>query len=129
MATKALPRRERMNLMDLLDWVLFGALLVYGVLCLFTALRLRRETKLFDSQVLYPGGLRKEDCRDPEGFIAYMRPRMLLLGVVFTLSALVYFIKLRLGLPKIASIAHIVLTAAVLLYGFWMFHDAAKRFW
>jgi high-affinity Fe2+/Pb2+ permease len=61
--------------------------------------------------------------------MAYMRPRMLLLGVAFTLSALVYFVKLRLGLPKIASIAHFVLTAAVLVYGFWMFHDAAKRFW
>ena len=115
--------------MDFLDWVLLGALLVYGALCLYTGLRLRGATKLFDSQVLYPGGLKKEDCCDPEGFIAYMRPRMLLLGAAFILSGLVYLAKLRLGLPKIASIVHIVLTVAVLLFGFWSFHDAAKRFW
>lgn len=115
--------------LSILDWILLASFLIYGVLCLVAALRLTREDKLFDSMVLYPGGLRREDCADPKGFMAFMRPVMLVLGVGCTLVGLLYFIKLRLGMPKVVSVLHMVLAAATLAYGFWKFNRAGKRFW
>ena len=111
---------------DLILTVLF---LIYGLLCAYNALRLRRATKLFDSIVLYPGGLKKEDCRDPEGFMDFMRPRIAILGGCLLLIALIYALKLYVGIPKIASYAHIALAAAVLVWGFWLYRKAAKQFW
>ena len=112
-----------------LDWLLLAAFLFYGVLCLFDVYRLGREDKLFNSMVLYPGNTRKEDCLDPKGFMAFMRPVLTVLGIGCTLVALLYFVKLRMSLPKLVSVAHMVLAVATLAYGFWMFRRAAKRFW
>ena len=117
-----------MNL-STLDWFLLAAFLLYGVLCLIDVFRLGREDKLFNSMVLYPGGLRKEDCLDPKGFMAFMRPVMAVMGIGCILVALLYFFKLRAGLPKLVSVAHMVLAVATLAYGFWMFRRAAKQFW
>lgn len=117
--------------MDLstLDWLLLAAFLFYGVLCLFDVYRLGREDKLFNSMVLYPGAVRKEDCLDPKAFMAFMRPVLTVVGIGCTLVALLYFVRLRLGLPKLAAVAHMVLAVATLAYGFWMYRRAAKRFW
>lgn len=117
--------------MDLstLDWFLLVAFVFYGVLCLVDVFRLTREKTLFNSMVLYPGGLRKEDCLDPAGFMAFMRPVMTVMGIGCTLVGLLYFVKLRLGMSRAFSIAHIALAVVTLGYGFWMFRRAAKRFW
>ncbi len=117
-----------MNL-STMDWILLASFLLYGVLCLIEAYRTRKETKLFNSMVLYPGGVRKEDCLDPAGFLAFMRPVMTVLGIGCTVVAALYLVKLRLGLPKAVTVVHMLLAVATLGYGFWMFHRAGKRFW
>ena len=117
-----------MGFLDL-DLILMLSFLLFGGLCIYTAIRLRTATKLFDSMVLYPGGLKKEDCCDPEGFMAYMGPRMGILGGVFALIGIVYAVKTKVELPKAISIVHIACTVAVLAWGFWIYHTAAKRFW
>ena len=111
------------------DLILMLLFLVYGLLCAYTALRLRKTEKLFDSMVLYPGGLKKEECLDPEGFTGFMRPRMAVLGGCLLLIALVFALKLYVGIPKAASVAHFIFTAAVLAWGFSLYPRAAKRYW
>ena len=111
---------------DLILTVLF---LIYGLLCAYTAFRLRKAEKLFDSMVLYPGGLKKEGCLDPEGFMDFMRPRIGILGGCLLLIALIYALKLYIGIPKIASYAHIALAVAALAWGFSLYRRAAKQFW
>ena len=115
--------------LETLDLILMLSFLVFGALCIFNAFRLRSAKKLFDSMVLYPGGLKKEDCQDPEGFMDYMKPRMGILGGMLLLVAGIYALKLYVGLPKALSIAHIVFTVAALAWGFSLYHSAAKRFW
>ena len=58
--------------MEELDLILMIAFFVFGVLCVYNAFRLRNAKKLFTSSVLYPGGVKKEDCLDPEGFKSFM---------------------------------------------------------
>ena len=111
------------------DLILMVSFLVFGGLCIFNALRLCKAKKLFESMVLYPGGLKKENCLDPEGFMRFMRLRMGILGGLMLLVAGVYALKMYVGLPKAVSIAHIVFTVAALAWGFSIYHSAAKRFW
>ena len=115
--------------MEELDLILMISFLVFGALCVFNSLRLRKAKKLFDSMVLYPGGLKKDDCLDPEGFKTFMGPRVGIIGGAFIFIALVYALKLYVGIPKVVSFIHFVLTAAVLVWGFWLYHRAAKQFW
>ena len=112
-----------------LDLILMLSFLLFGVLCVFNAFRLRRATKLFDSMVLYPGGMKKEDCQDPAGFMAFMRPRIGILGGGCLLIAGVYALKLYVGISKYVSIGQYVFAAALLAWGFWLYHRAAKQFW
>ena len=112
-----------------LDIILMISFALFGVLCAYNALRLRKATRLFTSSVLYPGGMKKEDCLDPEGFMAFMGPRIGILGGGFILVAAVYALKLYVGIPKIASYAHIAFTVALLVWGFFLYHRAAKQFW
>ena len=58
-----------------------------------------------------------------------MGPRIGILGGAFIFIALIYLLKRYVDIPKIASYAHIVLTVAVLVWGFCLYHRAAKRFW
>ena len=115
--------------MEELDLILMIAFFVFGVLCVYNAFRLRNAKKLFTSSVLYPGGVKKEDCLDPEGFKSFMCPRIGILGGAFIFIALIYLLKRYVDIPKIASYAHIVLTVAVLVWGFCLYHRAAKQFW
>lgn len=111
------------------DLIFLISFLAVGILCLYTALRLRREDKLFDNIVLYPGGLKKEDCLDPKGFLAYMRPRMTILGGGCTLVGLAYLLRINGLMPKAGAVVHTVVTIAVLAWGFWIYARAGKRFW
>ena len=115
--------------MEELDLILMIAFFVFGVLFVYNAIRLRGAEKLFASSVLYPGGVKKEDCLDPDGFKAFMGPRIAILGGAFIFIALIYLLKRYVNVPKIVSYAHIAFTAAALIWGFWLYHRAAKRFW
>ena len=112
-----------------LDLILMIAFVFFGVLCVYNALRLRRAGKLFNSSVLYPGGVKKEDCLDPEGFMSFMRPRLAVLGGAIILLGGVYALKYFIGIPQIVSYIHFAVTAAVLAWGFWFYHRAAKLYW
>ena len=75
------------------------------------------------------GGMKKEDCQDPAGFMAFMRPRIGILGGGCLLIAGVYALKLYVGISKYVSIGQYVFAAALLAWGFWLYHRAAKQFW
>ena len=52
-----------------------------------------------------------------------------ILGGGCLLIALVYALKLYVGIPKIASYIHIAFTVAFLAWAFWLYHRAGKQFW
>jgi len=112
-----------------LDAVLLISFLIFGLLCLYTAFRLWKDKTLFDSFVLYPGNCKRQNCLDPEGFIAFMRPRLAVVGGVCVVIALYYTLKYYFVVPTFLTIVHYVLTAAFLIWATLLYHRAAKKFW
>ena len=84
------------QLTNLLDWVMIVLLPAVALYLFYTVFRLRRDRVLFDNKLLYPGGCTKDDCIDPDGFIDYILPRLIIIGAAFLLcgafTALVVFI-------------------------------------
>lgn len=63
--------------------------LAAGGYCLYTWFRLKKEGKLFASQLLVPGDAKPEDCVDEEGYLRTIRPCLLFAGLVWLLSGIV----------------------------------------
>ncbi len=112
-----------------LDAVLLFSFLIFGAMCLYTAFRLRKDQSLFDSFVLYPGNCKRENCLDPEGFIAFMLPRITVAGAACLLIALYYTLGYYFALPLAVTVIQYVFTGVFLLWATLLYHRAAKRFW
>ncbi len=120
-----------MNIVEFLniDFILLIAFLIYGLLCLYNALRLWREGELFKSSILYPTNCTPEACLDPEGFIAFIRPRVAILGGICLAVAAYYFVARYVSIPKVISILQMVLACGAFAWGFSIYIRASKRFW
>lgn len=57
----------------------------YGIYAVYTWVRLLREP-LFSNPLLIPKDLAPKDCLDPETYVTYIRPRILILGIIAALS-------------------------------------------
>ena len=84
------------QLTNILDWFMIVLLPAVALYLFYTVFRLRRDRVLFDNKLLYPGGCTKDDCLDPDGFIDYILPRLIIIGAAFLLcgafTAIVVFI-------------------------------------
>ena len=58
--------------------------LAYGVYMLYTWFKLHTTGKLFPNGILIPNGRSPKDCDDAEGYIQYMKPKILILGILVT---------------------------------------------
>ena len=58
--------------------------LACGVYALYTAIKLWKLNKLFPNQLLVPKDAKPGDCLDEEGYVGYVKPRLLILGIVLT---------------------------------------------
>lgn len=56
-------------------------ILFYGVQIFKTWWQLHRAGELIPSNMLYPKDCSEKDCKDPEGFFQYVKPRYLALSV------------------------------------------------
>ena len=60
--------------------------LACGIYALYTAIKLRKLGRLFSNQLLIPKDSKPGDCLDEEGYVEYVMPRLLILGIALTLS-------------------------------------------
>ena len=97
----------------------------------YTVFRLRRDRVLFDNKLLYPGGCTKDDCLDPDGFIDYILPRLIIIGVAFLLcgafTALVVFVPAMDTL--VCNILEIVFPIAAIAWYSFVSRHAAREYW
>lgn len=68
------------QLTNILDWFMIVLLPAVALYLFYTVFRLRRDRVLFDNKLLYPGGCTKDDCLDPDGFIDYILPRLIIMA-------------------------------------------------
>lgn len=128
------PGGEQTGLSDMggmLSLILIVMLLGCGVYALYTYFRLHRTCALFPNKFLYPGGCTADTCADVDGFIDYIEPRLLLLGLAMLLlgGAYFYYSIILKATFLWADIISVVLPAGVLVWYMVVQRKAAKEFW
>ena len=68
---------------NLMDVGISLFMLLCGVIYLSQAFKLKKNRVLFTSAILYPNNLSPEDCKDPDGYIKFIFPRLLFVGFAF----------------------------------------------
>ena len=122
-----------------LDILLLAIVFGSGGYALYTYLRLRREWRIFNNAFLRPANCPASACKDPDGFLEYAHPRLLLVAIACIVSGVLY---VPVAVPNFGKLLHIgatvtgILTVGAPLLGFaalvvYMIAQgkAAKRFW
>lgn len=119
------------DMSGMLSLILLLMLFICGVYALYTYIRLRRTCMLFPNKFLYPGGCTAETCADTDGFIDYIEPRLLLLGLGVLLCGVAYFIyAIVLKASNLwVDIAALVIPTGILIWYMFVQRKAAKEFW
>ena len=119
------------QLTNILDWFMIVLLPAVALYLFYTVFRLRRDRVLFDNKLLYPGGCTKDDCLDPDGFIDYILPRLIIIGAAFLLcgafTALVVFTPAMDTL--VCNILEIVFPIAAIAWYSFVSRHAAREYW
>ena len=115
------------------DLIMLAILLWAGGYALYSAIRLKREYYLYDNKILYPGKCPPENCRDVDGFISYIFPRILALGIALLLFSGLYAItKYTTLLSSTTWFDYIVMPltgVAIFIWYLIIQQKAAKKFW
>lgn len=114
--------------------------LICSCYVLYTVIKLRMQGKLFPNQLLIPRGSEIEECLDEDGYIAYVTPRLWILGLVvlalglFCMADGQWHISQALfpAIEKIEFIVSegcIVLSLVALIWYMFCWSKAKKLFW
>ena len=119
------------DMSGMLSLILLVMLYGSGIYALYTYFRLHRTCELFPNKFLYPGTCTADKCVDVDGFIDFIEPRLLILGIAMFLCGVAYFFyAIVLKANDIAvDIAAIVLPVAVFVWYMLVQRKAAKEFW
>lgn len=108
-------------------------LLWAGIYAIYSAIKLKKLYYLFDNRYLYPGNCEPKNCKDQYGFIDYIFPRILTLGIVCLLMGIVYALTRFTGLFTIPDwlVEYVCPGIGVLAFAWYVVvqKKAAKRFW
>lgn len=124
--------------MNLFSILLLVTLIGCGGYCVYIWLHLRREWMLTDNRIMLPGGCTVADCKDPDGFLEFMAPKMLIFGIAMIVAGLLYLpgILHTSGMFAWPELVFTILNIAlpVLVFGLFLWyilvqHKAAKLFW
>lgn len=123
----------------LLDVLILAIVFGCGGYAFRTYFRLRKEWYIFNSVFLRPSECPVEECLDPDAYLEYLSPKLLVLGAVCMVSGILYF---PIALPNFAVLLHLssttvsvltiaapVLGFAALVYYIFCQSKAAKHFW
>lgn len=121
------------------DVAILALLLGSGGYALMTFFRLNKEWRIFNNVFLLPSECPPQDCKDVDSYLEYIRPKILLVGIVCIICGILY---IPVVLPNLAQIMGLSDTASQILalatpaLGFVALviyivgqTKAAKRFW
>ena len=84
--------------MDSLNTFVNLVALGFGVYALYVVVKLGSANKLFPNQLLVPKDRSVSDCLDEETYVAYMKPRTMVLGIALILEGAFAILNDKLGL-------------------------------
>lgn len=119
------------SMASMLDTLLIVMLIACGIYCIYTYFKINKTCMLSPNRVLYPGNCKPEDCIDVDGFMDFMLPRVLILGILLVLSGT--FLGIMLKVVKYDSIwLNVAYMVVPILFFIWYVvaqRKAAKEFW
>lgn len=106
--------------------------IVAGVYSLYTWWKLKKEGKLFASQLLIPKDSGPEDCLDEAGYVAFIRPWLLVAGLILAVVGIVCLLDSYVGLVEnsftLDQVGNLLCIVAVFGYIIvWV--KGRKRYW
>lgn len=115
-------------------------ILAAGAYLLYTWFRLKKEGQLFESQLLIPKDFKPSDCIDPEEYIAYFQPRILVLGIVCFLTGALCALEVQFHLfdslfPSVEKLSYYMdlggnaISLLVLVWYTVCWSKARKKYW
>lgn len=115
---------------DQMDMLFNFVTLCCGVYCLYLWFQLRRKGLNMPKCPMVPTGQTPADCIDPEAYVAYIRPRTLILGAVVLVTSVIGLLAGNV-LPYTVwmQIVVIGLPLAVLVWYGFCFNKARKEYW
>ena len=130
-ATEAAVQGNPLAVDGMLSLILLVMIYGVGIYALYTCFRLRRTCMLFPNKFLYPGGCTAETCVDVDGFMDFIEPRLLLLGVAMIVCGLAYFYYSMILKANFlwADIAALVIPTGVMVWYMFAQRKASKLFW
>ena len=113
-----------------LDVWLFIIMSGCAIYCLYIWFTEHKNTKLPDNKLMYQPNCERRKCKDPAGYMKYIMPKVLILGILLVLIDVVIFVDsvLELNFAPL-TIALMVLPIAVLVWYVMVLRKGAKRFW
>lgn len=104
--------------------------LAAGAYVLYVWYRLQAVGRLFENSLLIPKDYRIKDCADPDGYIRYLKPRLLILGLYLALYGIMALINSNLQLYNntVSMVLNGVALAVIIWYAVCS-SKAVKRYW
>ncbi|MBO2527229.1 MAG: hypothetical protein CW335_03495 [Clostridiales bacterium] len=119
------------DMSGMLGLILLVLLYGSGIYALYTYFRLHRTCELFPNKFMYPGNCTPDKCIDVDGFIDYIEPRLLLLGVAMIICGIAYFVYAMILKANLiwADILSIVLPAGIFAWYMLVQRKASREYW
>ena len=75
-----------------MDAIVLLCTLGYGAYTVYTGIRLKKENRIVQSDLLIPRGRKEEECIAPEAYIRFLIPRLLFTGILLILLGIFNFV-------------------------------------
>ncbi len=129
-AAQAAETNSLQSMSEMLNVLLLVMLLGFGAYGIYTYIRLRRTYEMFPNKFMYPGNCKPEECLDPDGFLDYIMPRVLILSVLMLVCGLAYGVYYVMKLDLFwVDIASMVVPVAILIWYAVAQRKASKLYW
>lgn len=114
------------SFMMMFDFISIGC----GIYILYTFIKLQAYGRLFPNSLLIPTGKSPKDCDDPEGYIAYIKPRMVIMGIFVLVFGIVSLLNETLQFfPFAATMVSVAITFLVIVWYGICSSKAFKLYW
>lgn len=81
--------------MDNYNMIFNAITLAAGIYCLYVWFKLKKAGKLFENQLLVPKDSKPADCLDEAGYIRFIAPCLLILGLVCVLTGVLCIVDME----------------------------------
>lgn len=114
------------RMMDIMLVVMFFGV---GVYTLVSYVAQRKASTLIDNKIICPGGCEMSRCKDPEGFLRFIMPKTLVLGLGLIVLSAAIALQMMYGGSALITVLLTVLPLVLFIWYVIAQRKAAGRYW